>query len=82
MACFSGLGNKLIKCEGYRAVYEVRTYGSVRGMRHKPHPTRCYYLDFLFLGFATSTVFDSFSLRFSFNDKAGFFLSFLDIFTT
>ncbi len=42
----------------------------------------CYYLDFLFLGFATSTVFDSFSLRFSFNDKAGFFLSFLDIFTT
>jgi len=23
------------------AVYEVRTYGSVRGMRHEPHPTRC-----------------------------------------
>ena len=22
------------------AVYEVRTYGSVRGMRHEPHPTR------------------------------------------
>ena len=22
------------------AVYEVRTYGSVRGMRHQPHPTR------------------------------------------
>jgi len=25
------------------AVYEVRTYGSVRGMRHEPHPTRCVY---------------------------------------
>jgi hypothetical protein len=24
------------------AVYEVRTYGSVRGMRHEPHPTRCF----------------------------------------
>ena len=23
------------------AVYEVRTYGSVRGMGQKPHPTRC-----------------------------------------
>jgi hypothetical protein len=23
------------------AVYEVRTYGSVRGMGLKPHPTRC-----------------------------------------
>jgi hypothetical protein len=23
------------------AVYEARTYGSVRGMRHEPHPTRC-----------------------------------------
>ncbi|MEC7283902.1 MAG: hypothetical protein VXW48_09825, partial [Pseudomonadota bacterium] len=23
------------------AVYEARTYGSVRGMRRKPHPTRC-----------------------------------------
>jgi len=22
------------------AVYEARTYGSVRGMRRKPHPTR------------------------------------------
>ena len=27
--------------KGTGAVYEVRTYGSVRGMRHKPHPTRC-----------------------------------------
>ncbi|WP_250245370.1 hypothetical protein, partial [Alteromonas mediterranea] len=28
------------------AVYEARTYGSVRGMRRKPHPTRCiYYLE-------------------------------------
>jgi len=25
------------------AVYEARTYGSVRGMRRKPHPTRCAY---------------------------------------
>ena len=24
------------------AVYEVRTYGSVRGMGQKPHPTRCF----------------------------------------
>ena len=26
------------------AVYEARTYGSVRGMRRKPHPTRCLLL--------------------------------------
>ena len=25
------------------AVYEARTYGSVRGMRQKPHPTRCAF---------------------------------------
>ena len=26
------------------AVYEVRTYGSVRGMRLAPHPTRCVWI--------------------------------------
>jgi len=29
-----------MECKNTGAVYEVRTYGSVRGMRQKPHPTR------------------------------------------
>ena len=40
------------------AVYEVRTYGSVRGMRQKPHPTRClvfYYIPMLPQGALSGT---------------------------
>jgi hypothetical protein len=35
------LCHKLSDMKYAGAVYEVRTYGSVRGMGHEPHPTRC-----------------------------------------
>jgi len=40
------------------AVYEVRTYGSVRGMRHEPHPTR-YVQDLRSLPFSDILSFKS-----------------------
>ena len=36
---FPGQGLRVNELPG--AVYEIRKYGSVRGMRREPHPTRC-----------------------------------------